>query len=160
MTTTVGDERRNEGMEQVLENEGQSEYREAAEHIMRTLIASGEIFSANDFHAQLEDMESHHPNTLGAVFGSASRQGRIKRVGTTTVTKDTGHSRRTSTWIATDAVPRTNEQRYLEALGEIMDLAKSADAEASKPGNRGNPWHGGKLSMVRDINEILHKKRA
>lgn len=128
---TTGEQLRKEGMRAAMSAD--ERWRAAAHEVMDTLVASGRPFSANDFQNLMG--HRHTPDNAGSVgslFGSYAKRGKIVRHGTTRAAKPSSHARLYPTWIATEAQFDTTERldRTLRALSDALGRITHADALA------------------------------
>jgi len=101
MTThnSLGAQLRDDGTAAVIDN-APTDYRAAVLDALDALIASGEVFTADDVRARVPErlVGPHHPNLLPAILGSRARHGLIRPVTRYRSSRATRHASRNTVW--------------------------------------------------------------
>jgi hypothetical protein len=104
MDLSEGQRRKREGIERIGENPAEAPWRARALPVLRDLARSGDEFTSEDVTAKVG--QPPHPNSVGSLMNTASRQGWIRRSGFVQAERPNQHAALVSRWIGVpDRVP-------------------------------------------------------
>ena len=94
----TGEELRNEGMRQALEN-AEEEWKAYFRAVALHLADCDQLFTTEDVLAVVgEPPKGTHPNTVGALMGSLSRAGKVRPIGFVNSRKPRSHAHAIRQW--------------------------------------------------------------